>query len=97
MGRSQDPGGMSKQPVNKAQLEKLKEASVGSKHIADFFGRKSLKRRLGRPNKKSSSDNKEEEEMSKETMIKRQRGGSKYSKYTANPKSLKSLKVWKSK
>ena len=43
MGRSQEPGGMSKQPVNKVQLAKLKEASVGSKPIADFFGRKSPK------------------------------------------------------
>ena len=52
---------MSKQPVNKAQLEKLKEALVRSKPIAYFFGSKSPKRRVGRPNKKSSSDNKEEE------------------------------------
>ena len=71
MGRSQEPGGMSKQPVNKAQLENLKEASVGSKPIADFFGRKSPKRRVGRLNKKSSSGNKEEEEMSEEPMTKR--------------------------
>ena len=65
MGRSQEPGGMSKQPMNKAQLDKLKEASVGSKPIADFFGRKSPKRRVVRLNKKSSRNNKEEEEMSK--------------------------------
>ena len=58
MGRSQEPGGMSKQRVNKAQLEKLKEDSVGGKPIADLFGRKSPKRRVGRPKKKSSIDNK---------------------------------------
>ena len=64
MGMSQEPGGMSKQPVNKAQSAKLKEASVVSKPIAELFGRKSPKRRVGRTNKKSSSNNKEEEEMS---------------------------------
>ena len=84
MGRSQEPSGTSKQPVNKAQLEKLKDVSVGSKPIADLFGRKSPKRRVGRPNKKSSSDNKEEEETSEEPMTKRQRGGSKYSNSIAN-------------
>ena len=61
MERLQDPSGMRKQPMNKAHLEKLKEDSVVSKPIADFFGRKSPKRKVGRPNKKSSSDNKEEE------------------------------------
>ena len=40
---------MSKQPVNKAQLAKLKEVSVGSKPIADLFGSKSPKRRVWRP------------------------------------------------
>ena len=80
---------MSKQPVNKAQLAKLKEASVGSKPIADFFGRKSPKRRVVRSNKNSSSNNKEEEEMSEEPMTKRHRGGRKYSNSTANSKSSK--------
>ena len=97
MGRSQETGGVSKQPVNKAHLAKLKEASVGSKPITDFFGRKSPKRRVGRPNKKSSSDNKDKEEMSKELMTKRYRRGSKYSNSAANSNSSKSLKASKSK
>ena len=75
MGRLQEPCGISKQPVNKAQLTKLKEASVGSKPIADFFVRKSPKIRVGMPNKNRSSGNKEEEETSKEPMTKIQRGG----------------------
>ena len=55
MGRSQEPGGVSKQPVNKVQLAKLKEASVGSKPIVDFFGRKSPKRRVGRPENRAAA------------------------------------------
>ena len=91
---------MSKQPLNKAQLAKLKEESVVSKPIAELFGRKSPKRRAGRPNKKSSSNNKEEEEISEEPMTKIQRGGRKYSNSTANSKlskSSKSLETSKSK
>ena len=92
MGRSQESDGLIKQPVNKAQLVKLKEAAVCRKPIADFFGRKSPKRRVGRPNKKSSSKDKEEEETSKEPTTKRQRGGRKYGKSNAKSKSPKASK-----
>ena len=83
---------MSKQPVNKAQLAKLKDAAVCRKAIADFFGRKSPNRRVGRPNKKSSSNEKEEEETIKELNTKRQRGGRKYGNSTINSKSSKASK-----
>ena len=95
MGGSQEPGGLSKQPVKKAQLAKLKEAAVGSKPIAEFFCRKSPKRRMWRPNKKSSSDGEEEEETSEEPTAKRQRGGRKYVNSTTKAKSSKASKLSK--
>ena len=48
MGR-QEAGGMIKQTKKTAQVIKNAEVSVGRNPIARFFGRKELKRSLGRP------------------------------------------------
>ena len=43
---------MSKQPKNTAEVKKNTESEVGINPIARLFGGKSLKRRVGRLNKK---------------------------------------------